>query len=153
MGNENMAVTVLFIKEFIKQLKEKISDDYISLNILSTADGTVLMHDSKDPSIDNTGSGSYQFGIMKSVAMGVKKMGRETDRNQEVIDITITYEGQKHILALSKTRKFMIHLILESSANTALVMKHMDKTATDLIQKYAGEVGAENVKKVDITNY
>lgn len=153
VGNENMAMVTLFLKEYIRLIRNEIEKDYISLSIVSTADGTVMLYDSKDPSINNRNSGAYQFGIMKSVAMGVKKMGREADRNQDIYDITVSYEGQKHILALSDTRKYMVHLILEDTANIALVKKYMEKVTGKLIKEYASKAGEESIKKVDITTY
>lgn len=152
VSNNNIALMAYFMREYTRLIREELKSHYISLGVVSTLDGNILMYDSADPLVNNKESCTYQFGIMKNVALGMKKLKNPEQQKQDICEITVNYDGQKHILALSESRKYMVHLILDEDTNLPLTKKYMEKITRKLTQYVVERADSKDfVKKVDFT--
>lgn len=143
---ENTAVILEMLKEYVSRIKRDVSD-LISVSIVSTADGKVLVYDATNATIDNSKAGMYQVGVIRNATKAMEHI--DSLKNKEINDITIGYKGQNHVLALSKSRKFLSHIIVKDSGNVVLLKHIMNKHIDDVTQELLNRGGT--IQKVSIT--
>lgn len=106
------------IENYIEEIN-KIAG-IISVTIVSTENGEILVYDSKDKAIDNQLSASFQVEVLRQITRGLNYVdGLE---NKEIKDLIVTLEEQVHFVFTSDSKEFVIHIIGDSKqTNIGLV--------------------------------